>query len=81
MTGETVLDDGNGHIREDIAMSQSITIQGFPYTEDDLRETIWLVTQELRAGLPKRERIAAQHQIATLEAALTQLSKAANAGP
>jgi hypothetical protein len=81
MTGETVLDGGNGHIREDIAMSQSITIQGSSYTEDDLRETIWLVTQELRAGLPKRERIAAQRQIAALEAALTRLSNAADAGP
>ena len=61
--------------------SQIITIHGSAYTEDDLRETLWLVTQELRAGLPKRERIAAQHQIATLEVALTRLSKAANAGP
>ncbi|WP_413207946.1 hypothetical protein [Rhodospirillum sp. A1_3_36] len=53
-------------------MSQVIDFRGSLQTEDDLRETLWLVTMELNAGLPKGEQIQARRQIAELEAALAK---------
>ena len=47
-----------------------IEFSGQTYTEDELHEAIWLVNMELRAGLPKRERIEAQRQITQYEAML-----------
>jgi hypothetical protein len=46
------------------------------YTEDQLHEDIWLLNMEIRAGLPKRERIEAHHQIAQHEAMLDALRRA-----
>jgi len=46
------------------------------YTEDQLHEDIWLLNMEIRAGLPKRERIEAHHQIAQYEAMLDALRRA-----
>jgi len=34
-----------------------IEFNGQIYAADDLHDAIWLVNRELRAGLPKRERI------------------------
>lgn len=48
---------------------------GHLYAEDELREEIWLVNIELRNGLPKRERIEAERQIAQYEALLNALRK------
>jgi hypothetical protein len=45
-------------------------------TEDQLHEEIWLLNMEIRAGLPKRERIEAHHQIAQYEAMLDALRRA-----
>ncbi|OHV80372.1 hypothetical protein [Ensifer sp. LCM 4579] len=46
------------------------------YAEDELREAIWLTNIELRNGLPKRERVAAQQQIAGMTIALEALVSA-----
>ena len=54
-------------------MSNHIEYRGHLYAEDELRESIWLVKIELRAGLPKQERIEAQHQIAEMELCLQLL--------
>ena len=61
-------------------MSNRIEYRGHLYAEDELRESIWLVNIELRAGLPKRERIEAQQQIAELESRLQALLSAETAG-
>jgi len=49
---------------------------GQTYAEDELQEAIWLVNRELRAGLPRRERIEAQQQITQYEAMLDALRSA-----
>jgi hypothetical protein len=54
-------------------MSNRIEYRGHLYAEDELRESIWLVNVELRAGLPKRERIEAQQQIVEMESCLRAL--------
>ena len=46
---------------------------GESYAADELHEVLWLVSIELRNGLPKRERIIAQRQIARYEALLDAL--------
>ena len=46
------------------------------YNEDQLHEDIWLINREIRAGLPKRERIEAQRQIAQYEAMLEAIRRA-----
>ena len=61
-------------------MSNSIEYRGHLYAEDELRESIWLVNLELRAGLPKRERIEAQQQIVEMESRLRALLIAETAG-
>jgi hypothetical protein len=61
-------------------MSNRIEYHGQLYAEDELRESIWLVNMELRAGLPKRERIEAQQQIAEMELCLRALLIAETAG-
>ena len=43
------------------------------YGEEDLCEAIWLVQKELRHGLPKKEQIVAQRQIAQFQAMLDAL--------
>ena len=53
-----------------------IEFNGQTYAEDQLHEEIWLVKPELRAGLPKRERIEAQHQITQYQALLDALRSA-----
>jgi len=53
-----------------------IECNGQIYAEDDLHEAIWLVNRELRTGLPKHERIEAQHQITQYEAMLDALRSA-----
>jgi len=53
-----------------------IECNGQIYAEDELHEAIWLVNRELRAGLPKRERIEAHHQITQYEAMLDALRRA-----
>ena len=53
-----------------------IEFNGQTYAEDQLHEEIWLVNRELRAGLPKREQIEAQNQIAQYEAMLNALRRA-----
>ena len=53
-----------------------IEFNGQTYAEDQLHEEIWLVNRELRAGLPKREQIEAQNQIAQYEAMLDALRRA-----
>ena len=53
-----------------------IEFRGQLYAEDDLHEAIWLIKRELRAGLPKRERIEAQQQITQYEAMLDALRSA-----
>jgi hypothetical protein len=53
-----------------------IEFNGQIYAADDLHEEIWLVNRELRAGLPKRERIEARHQIRQYEAMLDALRRA-----
>ena len=50
-----------------------IEFRGQTYAADELHEAIWLVNMELRNGLPKRERIEAQHQITRYEAMLNAL--------
>jgi hypothetical protein len=61
-------------------MSNRIEYCGQLYAEDELRESIWLVNMELRAGLPKRERIKAQRQIVEMESRLQALLSAETAG-
>ena len=46
------------------------------YAEEDLCEALWLVNMELRAGLPRRERIEARRQIAHYESLLSALRSA-----
>jgi hypothetical protein len=53
-----------------------IEFNGQTYAEDQLHEEVWLVKRELRAGLPKRERVQAQNQIAHYEAMLDALRRA-----
>lgn len=57
-----------------------VEFRGQFYAEDELREAIWLANIELRAGLPKDERIEAQHQIADMEMALEALLAAEGEG-
>lgn len=52
-----------------------IEYRGHLYAADELREAIWLVNIELRNGLPKRERVEAERQIAQYEALLDALRK------
>jgi hypothetical protein len=61
-------------------MSDRIEYHGHFHAEDELRESIWLAGIELRAGLPKRERIEAQQQIAEMESCLRALLSAEGAG-
>jgi hypothetical protein len=61
-------------------MSNSIEYHGHLYAADELRESIWLAKIELRAGLPKRECIEAQQQIAEMESRLRALLIAETAG-
>jgi hypothetical protein len=61
-------------------MSNRIEYRGQLCAEDELRESIWLVNMELRGGLPKRERIEAQQQIAEMESCLRALLIAETAG-
>jgi hypothetical protein len=61
-------------------MSNRIEYRGHLYAEDELRESIRLVNIELRAGLPKRERIEAQRQIVEMESCLRALLIAETAG-
>ena len=68
---------------QQIAGDIRIGYLGQSYAEDELREAIWLVNMELRAGLPRRERIEAKRQIAlfeTLLAALREVSARASLG-
>ena len=53
-----------------------IEFDGQSFAEDELREALWLVNIELRAGLPKRERIEAKRQIAQYETMLSALRSA-----
>lgn len=62
-------------IQFDQAQDIRIAYRGHLTAEDELREEIWLVSIELRNGLPKRERIAAQRQIAQCETLLDTLRK------
>ena len=50
-----------------------IEFSGQIYAEDELCEAIWLVNMELRAGLPRRERTEAQHEIRQYQAMLDAL--------
>jgi hypothetical protein len=61
-------------------MSNRIEYRGHFYAEDELRESIWLARSELGAGLPKREHIEAQQQIAEMELRLQTLLSAEAAG-
>lgn len=61
-------------------MSNRIEYRGHLYAEDELRESIWLVNIELRAGLPKRERIEALQQIVEMKSRLRALLSAETAG-
>jgi len=54
-------------------MSNRIEYRGHLCAEDELRESIWLVKIELRAGLPKQEHIEALQQIAEMELCLQLL--------
>ena len=58
-----------------------IEFNGQTYAEDQLHEEIWLVKRELRAGLPKRERIEAQHQITQYEAIARRLAERGGLAP
>ncbi len=58
---------------QQIAGDIRIGYLGQSYAEDELREALWLVNMELRAGLPKRERIEAKRQIAQFETLLGAL--------
>jgi hypothetical protein len=49
---------------------------GAIFAADELHEALWLVSMELRAGLPRRERIEARRQIARYEALLSALRSA-----
>lgn len=62
-------------IQLDHAQDICIAYRGHLTAEDELREEIWLVTIELRNGLPKRERIDAERQIAQCETLLDRLRK------
>jgi len=53
-----------------------IECRGQIYGLEDLCEAIWLNNMEIRAGLPKRERIEAQRQITQYEAMLDALRSA-----
>jgi hypothetical protein len=46
------------------------------YGLEDLCDAIWLTNKEIRGGLPKRERVQAQNQIAHYEAMLDALRRA-----
>ncbi len=53
-----------------------IELDGRAFAEDELREALWLVNIELRAGLPRREQIEARRQIARYEGLLSALRSA-----
>ncbi|OIR00516.1 hypothetical protein GALL_173890 [mine drainage metagenome] len=53
-----------------------ITEGGEFFAAEELHEAIWLVSIELRNGLPKRERNAAKHQIVRYQALLDALREA-----
>lgn len=61
-------------------MSNRIEYRGQLYAEDELRESIWLITIELRSGLPRRERVEADRQIAEMELSLQALLSVEAAG-
>ncbi len=61
-------------------MLNRIEYRGHLYAEDELRESIRLVNMELRAGLPKGERIEAQQQIVEMESCLRALLNTETAG-
>ncbi|MGO9545739.1 MAG: hypothetical protein ACLPPF_13220 [Rhodomicrobium sp.] len=63
----------NSYQIQQIVSDSRISYAGQSYAEDELREAIWLVTIELRNGLPKRERIEAKRQIAQFETLLAAL--------
>ncbi|MET4735723.1 hypothetical protein ABIE64_004469 [Thalassospira sp. MBR-102] len=54
-------------------MSHRIAYKGHFYSEDELREAIWLVQIELRNGLPEDEKREAEQQITELHALLKSL--------
>ncbi|WP_417813022.1 hypothetical protein [Thalassospira alkalitolerans] len=54
-------------------MSHRIAYQGHFYSEDELREAIWLVQIELRNGLPEDEKREAERQISELISLLKSL--------
>jgi hypothetical protein len=63
-----------------LSLDARIEHRGRFYAEDELREAIWLVNMELSSGLPKRERIEAQRQIAHYEALLGALRETSAGG-
>jgi hypothetical protein len=67
-----VLNDRTVQSKEQI-MSHSIAYQGHFYSEDELREALWLVQIELRNGLPEDEKREAEQQITELHALLKAL--------
>ncbi|WP_022730093.1 hypothetical protein [Thalassospira lucentensis] len=54
-------------------MSHRIAYQGHLYSEDELREALWLVQVELRNGLPADEKREAEQQILELNGLLKSL--------
>ncbi|WP_156518951.1 hypothetical protein [Thalassospira indica] len=54
-------------------MSYRIAYQGHFYSEDELREALWLVQIELRNGLPEEEKREAEQQILELNGLLKSL--------
>jgi len=54
-------------------MSYRIAYLGHFYSEDELREALWLVQIELRNGLPADEKREAEEQITALNALLKSL--------
>jgi hypothetical protein len=59
-----------------ISGERRIESRGTAFAGDELCEALWLVSIELRAGLPRRERIEAKRQIARYEALLSALRSA-----
>jgi hypothetical protein len=53
-----------------------IVSNGETFAEDELHEAIWLVNREISAGLPRKERIEAQRQIARYNELLAALRSA-----
>ena len=54
-------------------MSHRIVYQGHFYSEDELREALWLVQIELRNGLPEDEKREAEQQVFELTSLLKAL--------